>query len=134
MINKKNGAVEIAGQIIYPDCTSAQFGGMPVAKEGTRKTPSKDWEVFEGIVDAKLLAALRFRAGLLEEVTLRLRDNKPSSWDNWSEESELELKRKHDAWLRECLGEEPYQFSWGMVFSVYDKKTGASSIIIKYTH
>jgi hypothetical protein len=54
-----------------------------------------------------------------------------TSWETWSEESELRTKAAHDALLSEVLGERR-SFSWGNVSSAYDQRSCNSSIFISY--
>ena len=54
-----------------------------------------------------------------------------TSWDDWSEEKEQFRKQYHEQILKEELGPPPYDFTWGIVKSIYDSKGGASSIIIQ---
>jgi len=62
-------------------------------------------------------------------------DDRPSdSWSNWVEEKELQQKAIHDSLLFKMLNQPPYKYSWGEVQSVYDARSGGSSIIISYHH
>ena len=45
----------------------------------------------------------------------------------------MERKALHDARLKATLGNPPYDFAWGKVLSVYDSRSGASSVIIRYS-
>lgn len=54
------------------------------------------------------------------------------SWDNWIEDVEITKKKSHDQWLLGVLGKEPYNYSWGHIESVFDKKGCVSSIILRY--
>lgn len=54
-----------------------------------------------------------------------------TSWDDWSEEKEVQRKQIHDDLLSEELGPPPYEFPWGSAVSVLDLKNGTSSIILK---
>lgn len=55
-------------------------------------------------------------------------------WSSWSQEKEINRKTKHDTWLKSVLGHPPYQYDWGDVSSLYDLRSGGSSIIIRYMH
>lgn len=52
--------------------------------------------------------------------------------DEWNEARELERKVIHDKWLRQNLGQPPYEYDWGSVASEYDAKGCESEIIITY--
>jgi hypothetical protein len=56
-----------------------------------------------------------------------------TSWDNWSEEKQLQRKAAHDHWLLACIGSRRV-FPWGKVWSGFDPKGGFSSIVIAYSH
>ncbi|MEJ7731169.1 MAG: hypothetical protein WKG00_18375 [Polyangiaceae bacterium] len=53
--------------------------------------------------------------------------NDPRSWDEWSLEREMERKNLHDSWLRARLGDPPWSFSWGSIWSDYDARSAGSS-------
>jgi hypothetical protein len=55
-----------------------------------------------------------------------------TSWLDFSEQKELERKKEHDKWLEFLIGKGPYLYSWGEIISVFDKKGGVSSKIIRY--
>lgn len=55
------------------------------------------------------------------------------SWDEWSKEKELARKAHHTHWLAEECGMEASEaFAWGTVSCLFDEKSGASSIIVRY--
>ncbi|NPC91997.1 hypothetical protein HOO54_07160 [Bacillus sp. WMMC1349] len=72
-----------------------------------------------------------FNNGKLKEVHLSEIMN-GLSWDNWTENIEMEKKKSHDQWLLSVLGKEPYHYSWGHVASIFDKKGCISLIILRY--
>jgi hypothetical protein len=82
--------------------------------------------------DADRARAVRGRVMTVDLVATD--DRFGTSWDEWSEEKELQRKRFHDSWLNEVLGNEryPYDYPWGRVASVYDPKAGFSYVSIKY--
>jgi hypothetical protein len=58
--------------------------------------------------------------------------NKSVSWDDWSEEKELETKNRQDNLLKQNFGDPPYEYQWGSLELVYDKRSGSSHLIISY--
>lgn len=83
----------------------------------------------------RILVAVFFHVEQLTEVELfYLLPNEPESsgWENWSEAQEVERKALHETQLQATLGESPYEFEWGKVLSVYDSRSGASHLIIRY--
>ena len=132
MIESKTGSIEVAGQTILPHCTELEFLTTGLGKSAKRSESSKGWVIYDGVADEKLSVAFRFKDARLAEVELRFKNNKRKSWDDWSESSEKQLKRKHDEWLEKLLGKPPHKFTWGDVLSIYDQRSGASSIIVRY--
>jgi hypothetical protein len=51
----------------------------------------------------------------------------------WSKALEDEIKTFHDKWLREQLGDPPYQFHWGKVISAIDQHGYSANVVIDYT-
>ena len=78
--------------------------------------------------------ALRFCGERLEAVNLTfLSEEFGSSWSDWSEEKELKRKRIHDDWLVSATGSAGRVYRWGEIRSGFDAKSGASSIVIRYS-
>ena len=82
----------------------------------------------------KFFVALLFNPeGRLSIVSLSLStDDIIPSWENWSEERELNNKSLNDKWLRKSIGKPPYNYSWGTIDSSYDPRSASSSIVIAY--
>lgn len=59
-------------------------------------------------------------------------DDVISSWENWSESREMQKKEFHDKWLEKNIGQPPYSYTWGLMASSYDPRSGSSSINITY--
>jgi hypothetical protein len=57
---------------------------------------------------------------------------KSASWSEWSEENELAVQKYLDNKLTECLGADR-DFIWGSISACYDRKGGASSIVMQYS-
>ena len=51
----------------------------------------------------------------------------------WSREIEGEIKRFHENWLRDQLGNPPYQFRWGKAFTILEPHWHSANIIIDHT-
>lgn len=65
-------------------------------------------------------------------VRISLSTGVAKSWENWSEDSEKKLKVTHDNFLEQHLGSPPYDYSWGVIGSNYDPRSGSSMITIRY--
>ena len=44
----------------------------------------------------------------------------------------MERKAAHDRWLESALGAPPYEYAWGGITSLFDLRTGSSTIVIRY--
>jgi hypothetical protein len=55
------------------------------------------------------------------------------NWANWSEANELARKKLHDDVLANTIGQPPYRYPWGEIQSMYDPRSGGSSISIHYS-
>lgn len=73
------------------------------------------------------------REGGLVHLLLSLRDDgSVPTWENWSQERELQKKARNDRWLKKELGEPPYVFPWGSLQSLYDPREASSYIALEY--
>lgn len=74
------------------------------------------------------------QSNLIEFINISLlSDGNIPSWDNWSENEELNRKVEHDKWLESKIGKPPYKYSWGEISSAYDPRSGSSMITIRYS-
>ncbi len=56
---------------------------------------------------------------------------KSGSWDDWSEQKELENLAFYKHWLTSQIGN-TRGFSWGSIDAFYDKRSGGASIVLRY--
>lgn len=133
-INPRTGEIEIEGTSIGPTTGEDEFLTSVVGKQATRvrKSPTRHWyEVWCSDVSGQRLGAVFSfipHAGLRRA---RIKFVKPNVV-TWSREVEDEIKRFHDNWLRQQLGEPPYQFPWGWIGSVVDQHGYSAVIIVDY--
>ena len=96
----------------------------------TYKTP------IQIIDDRSFLLTLSFEDGHLASVRLYPVEASPAqaeSWASYSEADQLKKKMENDRWLLSVFGTTPpYTLPWGSVQSVFDARSGASEIIIRY--
>ena len=78
-----------------------------------------------------ILANALFKNDRLDRLFI-LMANPSSNAGEWTEARELERKAIHDRWLRQELGQPPYEYDWGSVVSEYDAKGCESEIILVY--
>lgn len=88
----------------------------------------------QNIIDDKFFITLIFKPeGNIYMMKLRMQVGESlPSWLNWSEDNELELQKAHDKWLKSNFGDPPYNNSWGTISSIYDPRSGSSSITFVY--
>jgi hypothetical protein len=122
---------------IVPALTRAAFLDSPLgaqARVWVRNEPHCSYRVEVQLGAEPFVVVLQFLGQTLRSVSLAMLRGRwgSSSWDDWSEESEREKQRAHDAWLSAQLGSPPYTYGWGEVESTYDPRSGSSSIVIQY--
>jgi hypothetical protein len=70
----------------------------------------------------------------LESVSIMASDDRfGTSWNDWSEEKELDRKLFHDQWLANTIGATNAVYPWGQLSSEYDAKSGFSAIDLRYS-
>lgn len=57
---------------------------------------------------------------------------KQATWDDWTEEGELEKKSIYGAWLKKTIGAASKHCRWGDVGAYYDERSAGSGIHIRY--
>lgn len=80
--------------------------------------------------------SLWFRGSVLQKVSIACSAPEfgSSSWSDWTEDREIARKQLHDSLLASSLGADwsRQRFTWGSVYSVFDPKSGGSSIGVTY--
>lgn len=83
-----------------------------------------------------------FKNKYISSIELRNADIKlKNCYDNWSEDRVELIRKSHDKWLMNQLGQPDeikqtgikYTYAWGEIMSYYDFKGGDSGIIINYS-
>jgi len=76
--------------------------------------------------------SMSFESDRIRFIHLSCRSN-ATSWADYSPEKEAEVKTANDKLLKKLLHKKPpYRFSWGIVESSFDGKTGDAGIFIRY--
>ncbi len=57
---------------------------------------------------------------------------KKRSWDDWTEQEDLQQIKMYDKYLISIMGTNNKTFDWGTVSSFYDRKSCVTGIGIKY--
>ena len=139
MIDQATGEITLdSGLRIPPRWTEDVFLSSSLASGAVPLVTNGEWHSFRArpaLISAVLFGIdLTFRAGVLDSVSLELiREDDATSWDDWSEQQELQRKSDHDAWLTRIFGSPPpHSFPWGEVTSLYYPQDGSSSITVSY--
>lgn len=140
MFNIKNGAIYFEKYKISVDLgfTHERFCSSELFKKATpfvKNPPYNSYRIEDYIelLGEKFIMVLFFQNEKLNRMNLSIYNpNSSGSWDDWSEEKELETKKRQDNLLKQNFGEPPYEYQWGSLESVYDKRSGSAHLIIIY--
>jgi len=143
MINKETGEIKFPNWDVSLSryMTRESFLKSSLAQGATievRNEPYCSWKLIPRKWDDNKwwIVIVYFEGERLFQVILAASDSETSSgWENWSEESEKQLKNCYALVLGQLLGvsgAKPYKFSWGTVEAVYDERSGSSFIVIRY--
>ena len=141
MIDQNTGEITIESVPIRfgADFSRGEFLHSPLVKNASvfvKNEPYCSYQIGTFRADdLSLIISLWFFGKKLESVELvhHTAEQFGSSWADWTEENELKRKAIHDAWLEKQLGKPPYIYDWGAVSSVYDERSGGSSIVVRYS-
>ena len=130
-ISVSDGSVSFAGGNIDPrlDCTA--FLATPLGAKAERWFVNGPFATYRFFPEPGVVATADFRDGRMLNVSLTF-DLPDDSPENWSTPHELARKERHDAWLREHLGEPPYRYNWGQVESAFYHQHCGSEITVSY--
>lgn len=146
MIDPATGTVTLGEVSVGPTTTRSLLGETPLGNKLVEQAAgSPPWETcltgVHALRDLRFTVYLTFEMGTLRQVRLALCDAREgTSWDDWSEKRERHKKAKQDAWLRKTLGAPTrtdqqgvrYEYSWGQVWSSFDRRAGSSCIVVSY--
>lgn len=130
-INVTDGSVAFAGGNIDPRLDRTAFLSTPLGAKAERWFVNGPFETYRFFPEPGVVATADFRDGHMLNVSLAF-DLPDDSPENWSTPHELARKERHDAWLREHLGEPPYRYNWGQVESVFYHQHCGSEITVSY--
>ena len=139
MINTSNGNIHIKGKklVINSELTKDRFVQSDLFVDVLKQDDygySRYYIKQQIICEQNFVITMLFGPDdVLFMVTLGLvEDGLYPTWENWSEEDQLQKKIMHDEWLEKNLGSEPYKYSWGSISSIYDSRSASSHITISY--
>ncbi|MED4125627.1 hypothetical protein P4631_00415 [Halalkalibacterium halodurans] len=130
MIDKVNGSISFDHEnvVLKPNMSIDSFKKTSLYHGGNFE-PNYPLKDIKSIGNKEFHITVYFNNDKLKEVHL-YEANEKNSWGEWSEESELKTKKNHDDWLMSILGSPPYEYPWGQVGSVFDRKALISSIMV----
>lgn len=131
MIDTSTGSININDIVLSPKLTTDDFKNSTLYKGGSLERMYAIKEP-KNISGKSFIVSVYFVNGYLKEIQLYLVEDKESSSDDWSKNTEKDKKKVQDEWLKSLLGKGQYNYSWGHIESVYDPKGGFSLIIIRY--
>ena len=133
-IDSQTGVVELEGIGLIGPQSMETFRASALGRNARLIAVSGRWETYSAATasgtEEFALTLLFFGARLAEIHLAKIKAG--ASWANWSKENELKTEEEHNRLLAAVLGQPPYQFSWGEVLSVFDPKSGASKIVVRY--
>jgi len=130
-INRANGTIQFASGTMTPLMSQPELQRSVTNGRLERWFVNGPFETYRFFPEPGVVATADFRDGHMLNVSLtfELPDDAP---DNVSMAHELKRKEKHDAWLREHLGEPPYRYNWGVIESVFYHQHCGSEITVSY--
>lgn len=123
-----------SGTVLSKETTRDAFLRSPEGLKASVLVKNEAWCSFKfAVPEESIVLAVFFKDELLESVQLCLTGSAyGSSWQDWSEEKEMERKRANDGLLFKNGLVPGEKYSWGTVWSGYDSKGGFSSAVLRY--
>lgn len=85
------------------------------------------------IAQREFVPVIFFASGKISTFRLFHHRSGTSTWADWSEVNERSEQNKNASWIASNLGvRSPHSFPWGLIDSVFDQKSGSSSIVVTY--
>ena len=126
-----DGSISFERGVISRKLARSQFLETQIGRASRESLVNDEWRHYEIDPEVGIAGTVIFNGAAIDRVFLGMKMPSDQS-RQWTVELELERKAKHDRWLREMLGEPPYQYAWGRVVSEFDPKGLASEIILVY--
>lgn len=126
--------ISINGKFSYKDFSSSKIfsEALPlIMNPPYRSYKIKDFILF---LDEPFNIDIYFNDNRLENIHLNLCSScsESSNWEDWSEETEKEILKIQNSLLLKNLGSPPYNYKWGRIESLYDRRSGETGLIITY--
>jgi hypothetical protein len=141
MINPSTGTIKLPAKtiVVSGQLTREQFLSSTLANQSqvlVRNEPHCSFKLPSVSFDGHFFAwNLWFHGSTLQRVSIACADSQfGSSWSDWSEDKEQARKQFHDHLINSTFGERlgNGHFPWGSVESIYDERSGGSSVEVIY--
>lgn len=132
-----DGKLILGDETITPFMDINEFRELPIIRN-VKETKSPSYEhfyLFYRVEHEELSYSINFyfRSNCLYMINLGVyKEHKMPEWKDWSLENEYDKQIFFDQWLKEQLGEKPYDYAWGRVRSVFDPKNQVAFILVEY--
>jgi hypothetical protein len=130
-IDAVNGSVTFASGTLGPQIDRMAFLSSPVGTTAKNVLENAGYVHLSFRAETNVHATALFKHDRLDRLFLLMAIPSDDATE-WTEAHELERKSVHDKWLRQELGEPPYEYTWGSIVSEYDAKGCESEIILTY--
>lgn len=124
------GQLTLGASLKESDFLASEFG---TSAKGVRHSELNYYEIWKQVSpQLEIGLTLGFVPnGRLQRISAQL--IKPGiRGSEWSKAKEDGIKQFHDKWLKEQLGEPPYQYAWGRVMSIIEPHWYSANITIDY--
>ncbi|HEY1052326.1 MAG TPA: hypothetical protein VGE39_21285 [Prosthecobacter sp.] len=127
------------GAFISPTLQRAQFLQNPAFAEAQVLVQNDPWCSYGlpliDLEDSQLSVTFQFEGEHLHALCMaHMAPRFGAGWKDRTEAKELQRKAFHDHWLANDIGVPPGTYPWAEVSSLYDAKSGGSSIVIRFQH
>ena len=138
IIEKASGEIHLDENfVISPSLRLQEFRSSKQGVDAKIAVANGDHTTFRTVFcDGKknFFMSIWFEKEKLRSASISVADiDEPSSWADWSEEKELARKAAHDQFLISTFGSPSKRLAWGKVESLYDPRSGGSSIVVTYS-
>lgn len=130
-IDTSTGTIAFSMGTIGHSLDKARFLESNIGRASRESLVTANWSHYEIDPEEGWAGTVLFEGDAIDRVFLSMKPKSEGS-ESWTVERELEKKAAHDNWLREALGQPPFDYPWGRVVSDFDPKGLTSEIIIVY--
>ncbi|EYF04714.1 hypothetical protein [Chondromyces apiculatus] len=130
MIDRETGAMQLEhGVVLDASFTPQQLAGSPLGPKAVPYIHNLPWESF--VVQTRcsdgtpVHLTLSFFNRTLKSIHLYLSQDP-------ADDEKGEMLRRHEAWIRDQLGQSPFRGSWGSAVAAYNPRNDTSNLVLTY--